>query len=152
MQTNRTLSRRGSEPTLYWLKWTDDRQAHHYWENGGSHVAGCLFCTDSKVGKTWRDGERFGFCWKGRGNGKREEGRRVSEGEKERGNGLTGSKSQGDFHNILVFVLYKRYSYICFKVQSHFSLLPLPLHPWPLAQSHKGQWLSGTTSANANIS
>lgn len=61
-------------------------------ENRGSHVTRCLFCTDSKICKTWK-------CWKGRrSRGEMEkksrsrgEGEGMRGGETARGNGLTVS-------------------------------------------------------------
>lgn len=91
MQTNRTPTRWGSEPPLLWLKWTDDRQTHHYRETGAHILQAVYSVLTPKLERPGGMGRDLDFP----GKGGREKSRRVREGEKDGGNRLTGSKKVG---------------------------------------------------------
>lgn len=130
MQTNRTPSRWGSEPPLLWLKWTDDRQTHHYRETGAHMLQAVYSVLTPKLERPGGMGRDLDFP----GNGGREKSRRVREGEKDGGNRLTGSKKVGRRwkKRIKIWLLFRT---MCFrtKIPSFFLniLFLLVSHPLP---------------------
>lgn len=142
MQTNRTPSRWGSEPPLYCLKWTDDRQTHHYLETGAHMLQAVYSVLTPKL--EGPGGMRRDLDFPGKGG--RGKSRRVREGEKDRKEtGWQGVSRLGEGErrglNMTIVkcnVLQDQNPTHLFK-KTYYSYpipIPYPFCLWPLTLSH----------------